>query len=97
MRALRILGSTLQAAGLLAGFGWWLWAMALWYTLMGSAGLGVGMLTISDFALPFVWYEETGHWPLAWIITMFAFIAVIGAGGSLREWADERLDTEAVA
>jgi len=28
---------------------------------------------------------------------MFAVIAVIGAGGSLREWADERLDTEAAA
>jgi hypothetical protein len=52
----------------------WLGAMALWARMFGLLGLGIGLLTISDLALPFVWQHKYGYWPMRWVL---AFVGVI--------------------
>lgn len=66
----------------------WLWALLLWNSLYGLLGLLIGVLTISDLALPFVWRHQTGEWPLAWIIAILTVVAlrILGAiTGALSE------------
>jgi hypothetical protein len=82
----RVVGGLVQGVGVVAGLLWWGWSMAIWYDLLGTAGLAVGALTISDLALPFAVYAATGGWPLFWLGLMVAAMAAIAVGGGLREW-----------
>jgi hypothetical protein len=66
--------NTLRVVAWIGGSLVWLGAMALWARMFGLLGLGIGLLTISDLALPFVWHHKYGYWPMRWIL---AFVGVI--------------------
>lgn len=65
----RIVGSVVVGMAIMAGLGWWCWSMLIWFGYYGLTGLGIGMWTISDVALPFVVHAKTGGWPVAWLVT----------------------------
>lgn len=68
------LANTLRVVVWIGGFLVWLGAMALWARMLGLIGLLIGLTTISDLALPFVWHQKYGYWPMRWVL---AFVAVI--------------------
>ncbi len=48
---------------------------------VGMLGLGIGLLTISDLALPFVWHHKYGYWPMRWVL------AFVGSRRASSWWA----------
>jgi hypothetical protein len=70
------------------GLVWWVWAVWMWNDLYGLIGIGIGVLTISDLALPFLWEGHAGSWPRAWVGTLAGLVAVRVAGVGAA-WAAE--------